>query len=60
MHLFAELHVYGILVKHDDKLSNNIQHKGIGTKLLNETERICLENNIENIAIISGVGVRIL
>ena len=53
-----ELHVYGILVKHDDKSSNNIQHKGIGTKLLNEAERICLKNNIENIAIISGVGVR--
>jgi len=54
-----ELHVYGLLVRHDDKSKdNNIQHKGIGSKLLNEAEKICLKKNIFDIAIISGVGVR--
>ena len=54
-----ELHVYGLLVKHDGvSKDNNVQHKGIGSKLLKEAEKICFKNNIENIAIISGVGVR--
>ena len=54
-----ELHVYGLLVKHGDQSkNNNIQHKGIGSKLLNKAEEICLQNNIQKIAIISGVGVR--
>ena len=34
------------------------QHKGIGSRLLCEAEKICYKNGIENIAIISGVGVR--
>jgi hypothetical protein len=39
----------------DDK-SN--QHKGIGTMLLNEAEKIALKHNYTKIAVISGVGVR--
>ena len=54
-----ELHVYGLLVKHDKKTNDNsYQHRGIGTLLLNKAEEICLESDVYNIAIISGVGVR--
>ena len=57
--LVRELHVYGLLVKHNDKNNkNNIQHKGIGSLLLKKAEEICIENNIYKISIISGVGVR--
>ena len=54
-----ELHVYGLLVKHDKKTNDvSYQHKGIGSRLLCEAEKICSQKGIENIAIISGVGVR--
>ena len=54
-----ELHVYGLLVKHNKKTNDHsYQHKGIGTLLLNKAEEICLDKDIHNIAIISGVGVR--
>lgn len=54
-----ELHVYGHLIKHNKKSTeNSIQHKGVGKLLLEKAEEICILNNIFNIAIISGVGVR--
>tara|TARA_B100000287_G_scaffold383946_1_gene390064 strand:- start:79 stop:630 length:552 start_codon:yes stop_codon:yes gene_type:complete len=54
-----ELHVYGLLVKHDNKTNDvSYQHKGIGSRLLCEAEKLCSQNSIKNIAIISGVGVR--
>ena len=54
-----ELHVYGLLVKHDNKTNDvSFQHKGIGSRLLCEAEKICSYKGIGNIAIISGVGVR--
>ena len=56
--LVRELHVYGKLIKHNNESDGSVQHMGIGKKLLRESERICLENNRNKIAIISGVGVR--
>lgn len=54
-----ELHVYGHLIKHNKKSTDNsIQHKGVGKLLLEKAEEICIINNIFDIAIISGVGVR--
>lgn len=54
-----ELHVYGLLVKHNNKTNDvSYQHKGIGTKLLCEAEKLCSQKGKNNIAIISGVGVR--
>ena len=54
-----ELHVYGLLVKHDKQTNDqSYQHKGIGTLLLKKAEEICLEKRIYHVAIISGVGVR--
>ena len=57
--MVRELHVYGKLIRHnDDDNNNSVQHQGLGKKLLKKAEEICLENNINKIAIISGVGVR--
>lgn len=68
--LVRELHVYGrmrptymSLIETEtetetEKQKDNSQHRGIGRKLLNMAEDIALENNINKVAIISGVGVR--
>jgi len=53
-----ELHVYGPINYHKDKNKDSIQHIGIGKKLLKKAEDITLNNNINKISIISGVGVR--
>jgi histone acetyltransferase (RNA polymerase elongator complex component) len=51
-----ELHVYGDLSGVGQ--SKGSQHKGFGTKLLKDAERIALYNGYSNIAVISGNGVR--
>ena len=53
-----ELHVYGKVVRHNDKSNKKIQHNGFGKRLIQEAEKISRENGIQSIAIISGVGVR--
>ena len=53
-----ELHVYGKVVRHNDKSNKKIQHNGFGKRLIQEAEKISRENCIQSIAIISGVGVR--
>ena len=53
-----ELHVYGSLINHDDKKNKSSQHIGFGKRLLKKAEEITIQNGIEKIAIISGVGVR--
>jgi elongator complex protein 3 len=53
--IVRELHVYGKTTDFDKK---NIQHTGIGKKLLKEAEEITTKNNFEKISIISGIGVR--
>ncbi len=56
--LIRELHTYGLMVgvgKSDDEAS---QHKGLGTKLMVEAERIAREAGYKKMAVISGVGVR--
>lgn len=56
--LIRELHVYGPSSEIGKKEEEKIQHKGIGKKLLEEAEKICLKKKIKKIKIISGVGVR--
>ena len=51
-----ELHVYGDLSGVGQ--SKGSQHKGFGTKLLKDAERIALYNGYSNITVISGNGVR--
>jgi elongator complex protein 3 len=57
--LIRELHVYGKTTSVGNKSNNNSsQHIGFGTRLLQEAEKIALENGFKKIAVISGVGVR--
>ena len=52
-----ELHVYGSLSKHGEE-GQNVQHKGMGKKLIQKAEEIVCRHNLWKIHIISGVGVR--
>lgn len=54
--IIRELHVYGQLVSVGDK--KNVQHSGLGQKLIKEAEKIAKENGYKKMAIISGIGVR--
>ncbi len=58
MAMIRELHVYGVMTPHDDKVSNNNQHKGFGKMLIKTAEKIAIKNNYYKIGVISGVGVR--
>lgn len=49
--LVRELHVYG-------KVVGQVQHKGLGTQLLEEAEKIAESHDLNGTAVISGVGVR--
>ncbi len=60
--LIRELHVYGQMIPvydqaQDDEVSQ-IQHLGLGKKLMLEAEKISQQNNFKKIAVISGIGVR--
>jgi elongator complex protein 3 len=53
--IIRELHVYGQSTNFKEK---NIQHQGIGKKLLSIAENIAIDNNMKKIVVISGIGVR--
>ena len=53
-----ELHVYGQALKIGEKGKSLGQHKGLGKKLIKEVEKIVRKAGIDNLKIISGVGVR--
>ncbi|MBN2880953.1 tRNA uridine(34) 5-carboxymethylaminomethyl modification radical SAM/GNAT enzyme Elp3 [Candidatus Woesearchaeota archaeon] len=54
--LIRELHVYGISTGFGAE--GEVQHKGIGTKLLKHAEKLAIESKKNKMVIISGVGVR--
>jgi len=56
--LVRELHVYGPEVRIKDTDPKKWQHRGLGKKLMAETELIARKNRCNKIAVISGVGVR--
>ena len=56
--LIRELHVYGQLINSKNKNTSAVQHRGLGTKLVDKAVRISQENGFKNIAVISGTGVR--
>jgi len=57
--IVRELHVYGPEVALGGRKEAAIQHRGLGKLLLQETERIAVEEfGMEHIAILSGVGAR--
>lgn len=57
--IIRELHVYGSTVPVNTKNPIKFQHQGFGMLLMEEAERIALEeHNSRKIAVISGVGTR--
>ena len=57
--LIRELHVYGLMVPHNQEKDNNAaQHMGFGRKLLKAAEEIAQTEGYSKIAVISGIGVR--
>lgn len=56
--IIRELHVYGQVVRHDDKKNTRVQHQGLGKKLMREAEKITKKNQLKKIAVIAGIGVR--
>lgn len=57
--LVRELHVYGQVVPIEQKDLSRWQHKGYGTQLMLEAERIAREEHgSKRLAVISGIGVR--
>jgi len=55
-----ELHVYGKALAIGKKADKNIasQHKGLGKKLMKQAEKITKKAKVEELCVISGVGVR--
>ena len=57
--LVRELHVYGLAVPVHGRDKDKFQHRGYGTLLMKEAERIARdEHGSSKISVISGVGVR--
>lgn len=57
--LIRELHTYGFMASLKKGVPTNVQHRGLGKKLMAEAERIVKqETNLKKIAVISGIGVR--
>jgi elongator complex protein 3 len=57
--IVRELHVYGSAVPVHGRDQRKFQHRGFGTLLMEEAERIaCEEHGSRKISVISGVGVR--
>lgn len=59
--LIRELHVYGNVmhtsIKSNKNILNNIQHKGVGKKLVKYAEDIAKKNKCNGTVVISGIGV---
>lgn len=56
--LIRELHVYGNMIQIGEKNPTIGQHTGFGEKLLKEAENLAIDNDKNEIAIISGIGSR--
>lgn len=56
--IVRELHVYGSSLSIGDRDLGSFQHRGYGTKLLAEAERMSKEAGYKYLSVISGVGVR--
>ena len=57
--IVRELHVYGSAIPIHSRSTSQFQHKGYGTLLMEEAERIAREEHFsDKISVISGVGTR--
>jgi histone acetyltransferase (RNA polymerase elongator complex component) len=54
--LLREAHVYSTVANFD--VTGNVQHKGLGTKLMKKAEEIAKENGYKKMAVIAAVGSR--
>ena len=55
--MIRELHVYGNMNPVDKHIAKT-QHRGFGKRLIKVAETIAKINNYDQIAVISGIGVR--
>ena len=56
--LIREVHVYGQSLPVGAEKKGAAQHAGLGTRLLEEAERIAIANGFKRMAVISAVGTR--
>jgi len=56
--IIRELHVYGQALKLGEESKKASQHQGMGKWLMGEAEKIVCERGIDELSVISGVGVR--
>jgi elongator complex protein 3 len=56
--IIRELHTYGKTVIHDQKISTNTQHRGLGKLLMKHAEKIAKAAGYQKIAVISSIGTR--
>lgn len=56
--LIREVHTYGKMTAIDKKDRKNVQHIGLGKKLMLEAEKIAREYGLKKIVVISGIGAR--
>ncbi len=56
--LVREVHVYGQSLRVGSEQSGFAQHIGLGTKLLQEAERIAFKSGTKSLAVISAIGTR--
>jgi len=56
--IIREIHVYGQALDIGEKAKIFGQHSGLGKQLILQAEKLVLENGINHLKIISGVGVR--
>lgn len=55
--LIREVHVYSQLTNVGDK-GKHVQHRGIGTKLVQKAEQIAKKNGYSKMSVISGIGAQ--
>ena len=56
--IIREVHVYGQSLEVGEARSGIAQHSGLGTNLIEEAEKIALENGFKKLAVIAAVGTR--
>ncbi|MEK6750726.1 MAG: tRNA uridine(34) 5-carboxymethylaminomethyl modification radical SAM/GNAT enzyme Elp3 [Chloroflexota bacterium] len=56
--LIREVHVYGQSLAVGAEQTGSAQHVGLGTRLLEEAEKVAVENGYKKLAVIAAVGTR--